>query len=124
MAGPGEARQGKAGRCEAWLGKAFFKKMIFHGQARQGQARPGMAGQGMARQDKARRGKAFKKMTSNAAYVCSTAGGKMTFKELCLELCDCEKGESEINIAQMREVISKLKKLIQDDPSIIALLVK
>lgn len=33
---------------------------------------------------------------------------KLTFKQLAIRLCNCEAGKEEVNIAQMREILSSL----------------
>lgn len=40
----------------------------------------------------------------------------MTFKELALELAEVEAGEVQVNIAQLREVLSRLCQLVKAEP--------
>ena len=39
----------------------------------------------------------------------------MTFKELAIQLCECEAGKAEVNIAQMREILSNLCRMMNTE---------
>lgn len=49
---------------------------------------------------------------------------KNSIKELAKLLCHFEKGKSEVNIAQMTEILKNLCALIAEEPEIIALMIQ
>lgn len=49
----------------------------------------------------------------------------MKFKTLCLKLAELEGKKKQVNIAQISELVSKLRKIVREEPSaLIALLEK